>query len=72
MNILPPEISEIVAANYALIVATLLAYFAIFLFITWLARRQLVKETGDYIVASRNLGWIVVTFTMYATVLSGV
>jgi Na+/proline symporter len=72
MNILPPEISEIVAANYALIVATLLAYFAIFLFITWMARRQLVKETGDYIVASRNLGWIVVTFTMYATVLSGV
>jgi len=72
MNILPPEISEIVAANYALIVATLLAYFAIFLFITWLARRQLVKETGDYLVASRNLGWIVVTFTMYATVLSGV
>ena len=72
MNILPPEISEIVAANYALIVATLLAYFAVFLFITWLARRQLVKETGDYLVASRNLGWIVVTFTMYATVLSGV
>ena len=39
MNILPPAISEIVAANYTLIVATLLAYFAIFLFITWLARR---------------------------------
>ncbi len=72
MNILPPEISEIVAANYALIVATLIVYFGIFLFITWMAKRQLVKDTGDYIVASRNLGWIVVTFTMYATVLSGV
>jgi len=72
MNLLPPEISEIVAANYGLIIATLVAYFAIFLFITWMARRQLVKEAGDYIVASRNLGWIVVTFTMYATVLSGV
>jgi Na+/proline symporter len=72
MNLLPPEISEIVADNYGLIIATLVAYFAIFLFITWMARRQLVKEAGDYIVASRNLGWIVVTFTMYATVLSGV
>jgi Na+/proline symporter len=72
MNLLPPEISEIVADNYALIIATLVAYFTIFLLITWVAKRQLVKDTGDYIVASRNLGWIVVTFTMYATVLSGV
>ncbi|MEE2821537.1 MAG: sodium:solute symporter family protein [Acidobacteriota bacterium] len=72
MNLLPPEISEIVLANYGLIIATLVAYFVVFLVITWMAKRQLVKETGDYIVASRNLGWIVVTFTMYATVLSGV
>lgn len=28
MNLLPPEISEIVADNYVLIIATLMAYFA--------------------------------------------
>ena len=37
-----------------------------------LSMRQLAEEAGDYIVASRNLGWLVVTFTMFASVLSGV
>jgi len=40
--------------------------------ISYAAKRQLADEVSDYVVASRNLGWLVVTFTMYASVLSGV
>jgi Na+/proline symporter len=55
-----------------LILATLAIYFVIFVLISWAAKRKLAKDVGDYVVASRNLGWVVVTFTMYASVLSGV
>ena len=55
-----------------MIIATLVAYFVIFVLISWAAKRKLTKDVGDYVVASRNLGWVVVTFTMYASVLSGV
>ena len=72
MNLLPPETIEIVRANFPLIIASLLGYFAIFLLISYAANRRLTGEVGDYIVASRNLGWLVVTMTMYASVLSGV
>ena len=68
----PPEISQLVHDNYALILATLAAYFLIFVVISWAAKRKLTKDVGDYVVASRDLGWVVVTFTMYASVLSGV
>jgi len=72
MRLFPPEISELVQSNYALILATLVGYFIIFCVISWAAKRRLSKDVGDYVVASRNLGWVVVTFTMYASVLSGV
>ena len=68
----PPEIRQLVLSNYPLIIATLVAYFVIFVLISWAAKRKLTKDVGDYVVASRNLGWVVVTFTMYASVLSGV
>ena len=68
----PPEISQLVLSNYPLIIATLLTYFAIFALISWAAKRKLTRDVGDYVVASRDLGWVVVTFTMYASVLSGV
>jgi len=72
MNLFPPEISQLVLDNYTLILAALAGYVAIFLVISYAAERKLTGEVSDYVVASRNLGWIVVTFTMYATVLSGV
>ena len=72
MRLFPPEISELVLSNYPLIIATLVGYFVIFCLISWAAKRRLAKDVGDYVVASRNLGWVVVTFTMYASVLSGV
>lgn len=43
-----------------------------FVLISYAAQRQLANEVSDYVVASRDLGWLVVTFTMYASVLSGV
>ncbi len=72
MTLLPPEITEIVLSNYPLIIACLVGYCVVFLLITYAAKRKLAHEVGDYVVASRNLGWVVVTFTMYASVLSGV
>ncbi|MCZ6484484.1 MAG: sodium:solute symporter family protein [Acidobacteria bacterium] len=72
MNLLPPEITDIVLTNYRLIIATLVGYSVIFVLITYAAKRRLSHEVSDYVVASRNLGWLVVTFTMYASVLSGV
>ena len=72
MNLFPPEINEIVLSNYPLILASLVGYFAIFVLISYWAKRRLSEDVGDYVVASRSLGWLVVTFTMYASVLSGV
>lgn len=72
MNLLPPEINEIVLSHYPLILASLLGYFVIFVLISYWAKRRLSEDVGDYVVASRSLGWLVVTFTMYASVLSGV
>ena len=72
MTLLPPEIAGIVLSNYPLIIACLVGYCVIFILITYAAKRKLAHEVGDYVVASRNLGWVVVTFTMYASVLSGV
>lgn len=72
MNLLPPEINEIVLSHYPLILASLLGYFVIFVLISYWAKRRLSEDVGDYVVASRSLGWLVVTLTMYASVLSGV
>ncbi|MDA2934494.1 sodium:solute symporter family protein [Acidobacteria bacterium AH-259-D05] len=72
MKLLPPEITEIVLSNYPLIIASLVGYFVVFFLISYWAKRRLTEEVGDYVVASRSLGWLVVTFTMYASVLSGV
>ena len=72
MNLFPPEISQLVLDNFGLILMALFGYVLIFGFISFAAKRHLTADVGDYVVASRNLGWIVVTFTMYATVLSGV
>ena len=72
MSLLPPEITEIVLSNYWLIIACLVGYTLAFVLISYAAKRQLADEVSDYVVASRNLGWLVVTFTMYASVLSGV
>jgi Na+/proline symporter len=72
MNSFPAEVRELVLSNYQLILAALVGYGIIFLLISVAAKRQLAEKAGDYIVASRNLGWLVVTFTMFASVLSGV
>ena len=72
MSSFPAEVRELVLSNYPLILAALGGYFAIFLLISYAAKRRLTQEATDYIVASRDLGWLVVTFTMFASVLSGV
>ncbi len=72
MSSFPAEVRELVLSNYPLILAALGGYFAIFLLISYAAKRRLAEEATDYIVASRDLGWLVVTFTMFASVLSGV
>lgn len=72
MSSFPTEVQELVLSNYWLIVVALGGYFIVFLLISFAAKRRLAEEASDYIVASRNLGWLVVTFTMFASVLSGV
>ena len=72
MSAFPAEVRELVLSNYPLILAALVGYFAVFLLISYAAKRRLAPEAADYIVASRDLGWLVVTFTMFASVLSGV
>jgi len=72
MSSFPAEVRELVLSNYPLILAALGGYFAIFLLISYAAKRRLTQKATDYIVASRDLGWLVVTFTMFASVLSGV
>ncbi len=72
MSAFPAEVRELVLSNYPLILTALVGYFAVFLLISYAAKRRLAQEATDYIVASRDLGWLVVTFTMFASVLSGV
>jgi len=69
---LPLEVRELILSNSGLIIAALLSYLGVFLLITYFAKRRLTAEAADYLVASRDLGWLVVTFTMFASVLSGV
>lgn len=72
LQIVPPDLAERIAANLPTALAALGAYVVVFLAITFLARRDYDSSLGDYVVASRGLGWFVASLTLVATVLSGV
>ena len=52
MSAFPAEVRELVLSNYPLILAALAGYFAVFLLISYAAKRRLAPEAADYIVAS--------------------
>jgi len=72
LQIVPPDLAELIAANLPTALAAVGAYVIVFLAITFLARRDYDSSLGDYVVASRGLGWFVASLTLVATVLSGV
>lgn len=72
LQTVPPRIAEIVQANFETIGVTLAAYLLVFLVITFLAHNRLNRDITDFTVANRNMGWVVVVFSIYATITSGV
>lgn len=72
LQIVPPDLSELISTNLPTALAALGAYILVFLVITYVSRREYDSNLGDYVVASRGLGWIVASLTLVATVLSGV
>lgn len=70
--VVPPSVAETVAANLPIIAAVLVAYFAIFVAISVGAKRKLSGTVSDYVLASRDLGWFVTAFTLFASISSGV
>lgn len=72
LQALPPELAETISTNLQLSLGILAVYVVIFVGITHLARRGYSSSLSDHVVASRGLGWVVASFTLVATVLSGV
>ncbi|MFB6222980.1 MAG: sodium:solute symporter [Haloarcula sp.] len=72
LQILPPELAGRISDNLPIALGILAAYVAVFLGITYIARRKYSESLSDYVVASRGLSWIVASLTLVATVLSGV
>lgn len=72
LQILPPEIAEQITSNYPIILATLALYAGVFIVLTYVAHNRYTGEVSDYVVGNRSLGTIVTTFTLYASIFSGV
>jgi Na+/proline symporter len=69
---IPPEVQEVIRNQQTTILAILSLYILLFLFVTALARREYTEELTDFAVASRQLGWIITSFTLFASISSGV
>ncbi|UPM44324.1 sodium:solute symporter family protein [Halocatena salina] len=72
IQLIPPDLSEVISTRLPTALAALGAYILVFLVITYVSRRDYDSSLGDYVVASRGLGWVVASLTLVATVLSGV
>jgi len=68
----PPRIAEIVQANFGIIGGTLACYLLAFLAITYYSHTRLQRNITDFAVANRDLGWLLVAFSLYASITSGV
>jgi len=69
---IPPEVQQIIRNQQATILGILGLYILLFLAVTVLARREYAEDITDFAVASRQLGWIVTSFTLFASISSGV
>ncbi|MFB6131683.1 MAG: sodium:solute symporter [Salinigranum sp.] len=72
LSILPPDVAKQVTSHYPTIAALLVLYVVAFLALSLAAHRRYTGEADDYVVGSRSLGVIVTTFTLYASIFSGV
>ena len=72
LQIVPPDLANLIASNYLIAIAIILLYAVAFVLISEAARRQYTAELTDYTVASRSLGWFVTAVTILATGFSGV
>ncbi|WP_430506559.1 sodium:solute symporter family protein [Haloparvum sp. PAK95] len=72
LQVLPPSIADLVVENYPTIVGVLVVYFAIFAVLSVTAHRRLTSSVSDYVLGSRELGWAVTSFTLFASISSGV
>lgn len=72
LQLLPPDIAQQVTSNYPIILGTLGVYVIVFLALTLGAHRRYTGEVTDYVVGNRSLGVVVTTFTLYASIFSGV
>lgn len=71
-QIVPPDLSTAISTRLPTALTALGVYILVFLAITYVSRRDYDSSLGDYVVASRGLGWVVASLTLVATVLSGV
>lgn len=69
---IPPGVQDVIRANQTTIAIITGLYILSFLGVTVLARRTYTENLTDFAVASRQLGWIVTAFTLFASVSSGV
>ncbi|WP_435079566.1 sodium:solute symporter family protein [Halococcus sp. AFM35] len=72
LQIVPPETVDIIRENFPIILVTVGLYVVGFLLTSHFARKKSTGDLVDFSVASRTLGWVVVTFTLVASVSSGV
>ena len=72
LQVIPPGLAEDASAHFAQTLAVLVGYLVVLGVISYLARSQYTGELSDYVTASRNLGWVVTTLTILATIWSGV
>ena len=72
LQIVPPALAEDISSHLPQTLAVLLLYLALLGIISYLARSRYTGEFSDYVTASRNLGWVVTTLTILATIWSGV
>ena len=72
LQIVPSALAEDISSHLPQTLTVLLLYLALLGIISYLARSRYTGEFADYVTASRNLGWVVTTLTILATIWSGV
>jgi len=72
LQVVPPSLAEEISSHLSQTLTVLLAYLAVLGVISYLASHRYTGELSDYVTASRNLGWVVSTLTILATIWSGV
>ncbi len=72
LQIVPPGLAEDISSHLSETLTVLLFYLAALGLISYLAHSRYTGELSDYVTASRNLGWVVSTLTILATIWSGV